>query len=70
MTAPTGPGSFRPEPAGPGPNDPGPFGPGSTDTGASPTMSLRVLFSWLFVLAPVCYGVYMAIKSVQPLFGG
>ena len=30
----------------------------------------RLAISWLVVIAPLTYGVFMAIKSILPLFGG
>jgi hypothetical protein len=32
-------------------------------------MGNRVFFSWLVVMIPIGYGIYMTVKSVSPLFG-
>ena len=33
-------------------------------------MAVRVLISWALVLTPIGYGIYVTLKSVNPLFGG
>ncbi len=33
-------------------------------------MGRRLLFSWLVVLIPIGYGIFMTAKSISPLFGG
>lgn len=33
-------------------------------------MAVRVLISWALVLTPIVYGIYVTLKSVNPLFGG
>jgi len=40
------------------------------DVPTSTGHATRLAISWLIVGAPLVYGVFEAIKSIRPLFGG
>lgn len=48
------------------PNGPTAYGP--APTGGSHFMGGRLTISWLVVLVPILYGVYMTVESIYPLF--
>ncbi|HEV7651588.1 MAG TPA: hypothetical protein VGP26_25840 [Actinophytocola sp.] len=51
------------QPAGPAdPNAP------AMRSGLPQFMALRVLISWLVVMVPIAYGIYMTLIAVPPLF--
>jgi hypothetical protein len=41
-----------------------------TSTGHAARLAARLAISWVIVGAPLVYGVFEAIKSIRPLFGG